>query len=413
MKILHINTIDLYGGAARAAYRIHRGLLAIGIGSEMVVSRKNGDDWTVVVPHNGSRIERLKAVIRSRIEALLFLCYSEKQNTPWSANLIPNKELVKFINDSDCDVVHLHWVNQAFLSISDITNIRKPIVWTMHDMWGFTGGCHVAGECEGYNKFCDDCPHLKMKGITFLSRYVFGKKHKVLNSSNITFIAPSRWLAKCAYDSTLLCNKKVCVIPNGVDTKVYKPVDKYFARDVYNIDQSETVILFGAVNATSDYNKGYDLLKNAVLRLPQRLQGKEVTLVVFGAGSPKVPEDFPYKIVYTGRLHDDASLVSLYNCADVMVVPSRQESFGQTALEAMACGVPVVAFAATGLLDIIEHKRCGYLARPYDIDDLSDGIAYCVQKKGEFRKNCVNHVKKKFDIQLVARQYLDAYKSVI
>lgn len=413
MKVLHVNTVDLEGGAARAAYRIHRGLLDNGIESEMVVGRKSGDDWTVVLLGNGSRIERLLLAIRFRLDKLLLSVYRAQSDICWSANVVANNKLVNYINESDCDVVNLHWVNQEFLSISDIEKIKKPVVWTMHDMWVFTGGCHVTGRCEGYKETCSICPKLKTEGKTIFSKYVFGKKLEVFGRTNICFVAPSRWLAMCASESTLLKDKEIRIIPNGIDTAMYKYINRKYARAVFNIGEEENIILYGAVNATGDYNKGYDLLKEAITHLPDKMPNVKFTIMVFGAGEPKIPEDIPYKIIYLGRLQDDASLVCLYNCADVVVVPSRQESFGQTALEALACGVPVVAFASTGLLDIIEHKKNGYLATPYDAGALSDGITHCIKKKGFYRNDCEKKAKGYFDIKLVARKYSAVYEHVI
>jgi glycosyltransferase involved in cell wall biosynthesis len=185
-------------------------------------------------------------------------------------------------------------------------------------------------------------------------------------------ITPSRWLAECASQSNLMRNWDVTVVPNTLNTKRFMPINKKLARDILGLPNNIKLILFGAIHGTHTSYKGWDLLMPALTKLAKLLPNAEI--VIFGQGEPKSSPTLGMPIHWMGHLHDDASLALLYSAADVAVVPSRQESFGQVASEAQACGCPVAAFNATGLRDVVEHKVTGYLAKPYCSDDLVSGI---------------------------------------
>ena len=170
-------------------------------------------------------------------------------------------------------------------------------------------------------------------------------------------------------------------------------------------------MLFGAIGATSDPRKGFDELSEALYKLTC----KDIEFVVFGSSEPQEPQDFGFKTHYLGHLHDDVSLVTLYSAVDVMIVPSLQEAFGQTASEAMACGTPVVTFAATGLLDIVDHKQNGYLAQPFNTDDLANGIEWILNTDNydELCSNAREKVLREFDSIVVAKKYMELYKTIL
>lgn len=175
MKILHVNTNDIEGGAARAANRLHKGLLQKNIYSRMIVNNKKTDDFTVITL-NTNKLERIKTKIRLFLDEKLKSIYFKRLKVTWSCNLFCNKSLVNFINKSNFDIVHFHWINASMLSIKDIKKINKPIVWTMHDMWPFTGGCHYSDNCVLYKEDCNKCKQLSNKKDTFLSGLYFKRK---------------------------------------------------------------------------------------------------------------------------------------------------------------------------------------------------------------------------------------------
>ncbi|PAA23217.1 MULTISPECIES: glycosyltransferase family 4 protein [Pseudomonas] len=402
MKILILNSYYDKGGAARAAVRLADSLERTGIDVE----------YKSIYPKKLKTSEKINLLYRVSFDRLPGL-FSAKKRVMFSSGKPNNTNIVKYINDSEADLVHLHWMNAGGLSIEDISNIAKPIVWTMHDNWVFTGGCHVMWDCERYKLSCGKCPILNSDKSNDLSRKVAQRK-KVHYSklSNVTFVGVSNWIAECARSSDLLKNQNVAHLPNPLNTELFRPTNKRSARDLLDLPADKKLILFGASSATKDINKGYSILKKALDHIPQDTQ---IELVVFGNGQKETNDILGFKTHYFGHISDDETLVSLYCSADVMVVPSIQESFGQTAAEAMACATPVVAFGATGLLDIVDHKKNGYLAKAYDSKSLAEGILW-VLNSIHHEQLCTNarlKVLDSFESRVVAKKYIALYSSII
>jgi glycosyltransferase involved in cell wall biosynthesis len=410
VKILHVNTSDTQGGAARAAYRLHRSLLAEGIGSQMLVQSKASDDFTVVGPT--TKIQKGLGKIRPTLDSFPVRHYKHRTKTLFSPAWVPFSDVVDRINELNPDVVHLHWIAGGMVRIEDVARIKAPIVWSLHDMWAFTGGCHYDEECGGFRQQCGNCKVLGSGTSKDLSRRVHGRKQATFQKKkNITLVGLSKWLADEAANSSLFSSQQVVNLPNPIDTEVFSPFNQAAARELLNLPQGKKLILFGAMGATSDPRKGYKELSQAL----KQLQIDDAGLVVFGASQPQGRSEFPQPAHYLGRLHDDVTLRVLYSAADVMVVPSYQEAFGQTASESMACGTPVVAFGATGLLDIVDHKENGYLAKPFEPADLAHGIEWILNHVN-YNKLCENARKKVvqyFDFKVVAPQYIELYRSVL
>jgi len=291
--------------------------------------------------------------------------------------------VAKKIEELAPEVVHLGWTCGGFVRIESMPKIQRPTVWTLQDMWPFTGGCHVAGECTRYEVGCGQCPILGSDRMNDLSRKVFRRKERAWRHWGAQMVAPSRWIAESAKKTTLFQDRDIDVIPWCLDLDTFSPIDKPLARSILNLPSDHDIIAFGSVAATSDPNKGYDLLLAALKRLRETQGGRPILLAVFGSAGAKGASELPFPVRFMGTLHDDLSLRFLYSAADITAVPSRQESFGQTATESMACGTPVVAFGATGLLDIVGHGEDGYLAKPYDPEDFAHGLQQVLRSKSE------------------------------
>jgi glycosyltransferase involved in cell wall biosynthesis len=409
MKIVMVNTSDIEGGAARAAYRLHRSLLVEGLDSQMLVQSKASDDFTVIGP--GTKIQKGFGKIRPILDSLPVRRYKKRTKTLFSPAWVPFSGVVDCINALQPDVVHLHWVAGGFLRIEDIVRIKAPIVWSLHDNWAFTGGCHIMWECTHYRQSCGNCPRLGSNHENDLSRKVFLRKQKTFKQvKNITVVGLSQWLKNCASGSSLFSDREIVCLPNLIDTNVFCPIDKKIARELLNLPQDKKLVLFGAMSATSNINKGYSELSEAL-----QWVRADAELVVFGASQPEQNVGFKQRTHYLGRLHDDVTLRVLYSAADVMVVPSLQEAFGQTASEAMACGTPVVAFGATGLLDIVDHQENGYLAEPFDVKDLAKGIDWVLEHNApeSLSVSAINKIRNCFDYKVVAPKYIELYRSVL
>ena len=249
-----------------------------------------------------------------------------------------------------------------------------------------------------------------------LSHWVWQRKAKAWESLNLTIVTPSRWLAEAARKSSILGEHPIHIIPHGLDTKFYRPLETKLARDLLHLPQDKHIVLFGAMRATSDFNKGWQFLQPTLQRLKQSGWQDSIEVVVFGASAPDFSTDLGFPCHYLGQLHDDLTLSVMYAAADVTLVPSRQESFGQTASESLACGTPVVAFGVTGLLDIVEHQRNGYLAIPFDCDDLANGIDWVLAdttRHKALRLASRQKAEQEFNQDLQARRYQELFNQIL
>ena len=408
MKILIVNHFETSGGAAKAAKRLHRSLLREGINSNLLVSEKNTDDYTVFAP------ETLFMRIIVKIKAFFdqFLLRNYNVQSYFSPSIIPSFGIIDLINAQNADIVHLHWVQAGMLSINDFKKIKSPIVWTLHDNWAFTGGCHVMWECEKYKDRCSECPRLQSNSKNDISRKIFKRKEIIYPQiSNITIIGLSKWLANCAKHSTLLKDKNIINLPNPIDTNIFKPFDKQSARELWNLPKDKRLILFGAMSATSSINKGFKQLSEAI----NNLENQNIEFVVFGSSKPKEDDGFKFKTHYLGYINDDVSLVSIYNACDVMVVPSLQENLSNAIMESLSCGTPVVAFDIGGNSDMITHKENGYLAKAYNATELKKGIEWVLNfsKYENISKQARRMVVDKFDNKIVAKKYISMYHNIL
>lgn len=371
MKTLIVSTYDLTGGAARAALRLGRALLQQGHECEILVAEKGGGEIAVRRQGGFRRVFVRRFLAPHLTPRLLRLQKSKNENTRTLAAY--GTGAVDLINRSDADVVNLHWVHGDMFSVRDFMRIRKPVVWTLHDMWAFCGAEHYSDDGpagrwrKGYTRANRDSGD---KGPD-LDRWVWGRKKRAWKKP-LHLVTPSRWLADCCRESSLLRNWPVETIPNPLDLDLYRPWPKEVARAAFKLPLDKKLILFGAHGADRPGRKGVDLLYGAMRHLAAN--GVEADGVIFGQSAPENPPNVGIPLHFTGRLNDDISLALLYSAADVMVVPSRMDNLPQTGTEAQSCGCPVVAFRIGGLPDIVAHEETGYLARPFDVEDLAHGI---------------------------------------
>lgn len=376
MKVLIVNTYDTRGGAARAALRLHRGLRGIDIASEMLVQVKETDDRFIHGPV--TKCEKVKARLRPQLSMLPLSMNGYKPSSMHSPAALPD-ELASKIRVLNPAVVNLHWLADGFFRVETLQHMRSPIVWTLHDMWAFTGGCHYAGACKGYEQSCGRCPNLGSRVDKDLSRRVWNRKKSAWEGLEITVVAPSRWIRDRAASSSLFAGMRIEVIPNGLNTQTFKPLDKHLARHLLSLPKDKQLILFGASGALTDKRKGFQLLMLALQSLKSELQD-QVELLVFGASNPSPQIDFGLRTNYTGVFRDEISLAILYAAADAFIAPSTEDNLPNTVMEAMACGTPCVAFNTGGLPEMIDHGLNGYLATPFEHRDLSNGIRWVLEE---------------------------------
>ena len=414
MKVLILSFSDLIGGAARAAYRLHQGLLAAGIDSQMLVQNKVSGDRTIIAPQ--SKIQRGIAAVKPALDQLPFAFHRDRDPTIgiYSSQLLPNKILDK-IEQINPDIINLHWICGGFIPIETIGKLKQPLVWTLHDMWAFTGGCHYSGECDRYQRSCGACPQLGSSRNWDLSRWIWQRKVKAWQNLNLTVVTPSQWLADTAKSSSLLQNTPVEVIANGIDPQIYQPHPKQLARQILNLPTDKKIVLFGALNSTVDKRKGFSLLLAAIQSLQQLESANAVELVIFGASAPATPIDFGFKAHYIGKFSDDVSLSLLYAAADVFIAPSIQDNLPNTILEAMFCGTPSAAFNIGGIPDLIEHQHNGYLARPFSPQDLAWGIHWILADSTRHQKISRKNRNKalaQFSLERQTQRYLRVFNDL-
>lgn len=434
MKVIHVNYSGSQGGgAAIAALRLHRAMLysKADLSSEYWCARSDSDPQTYCF--QSSCMSFLGKVENNVIGKLL-------KKSVRSLNLFPTS-LVARLNASDADVINLHWINGEMVSIAQLGRLKKPVVWTIHDMWAFCGAEHYTTSrryIEAYSSrnlkennsdairhlssgvlAKGDAPRSLLPRVD-IDRWTFRRKQRHWKNWRPYIVTPSRWLADCSRNSALLGHLLTCSIPNCIDLNMFRPInDKAALRREFNLPPDRKIILFGAVNPKIE-RKGGDLLLKAL----QRLQNPEkYALAVFGnnQGSRVASID----TCNVGSIREPEKMARLYNCADVMCVPSRQDNLPNTCVEAHACGMPIVAFRIGGISDIVDHRKSGYLAEPFNVDDYVRGLQWVLSRE-EVGRGCDDEIgydhlclnarqkaEETFAPNLVAEQYLKLYKQAV
>ncbi|MDY4850741.1 MAG: glycosyltransferase [Paludibacteraceae bacterium] len=433
LRVLSVCTSDVAGGAARAAFRIHESVRQEGVDSRMFVKQKGSHDPHVhalaeYTPQNGFQetMDWVALKIKNKWQHALWRPYRKTMDKNYKSDLRGTR-IYGALQKWDYDVLHLHWINNRFIKIEDLPT-DKPIVWTLHDSWPFCGVCHYFLDCVGYQQQCGSCPQLGSHDSNDLSYQIWKKKKSVFDTLNIHIVSPSRWLADCAAKSSLFAGRDIRVIPNCLDTNVFRPLTQTEVETNLSTAQKQNVavscvlraaaaekrlekpfLLYGAANAVKDRIKGFASLLSALQILDQ--QGFEANLMVFGAAETELPMRFEHiTVTFLGYVSDTSLLVTLYNMADVMVVPSLTENLSCAIMEALSCGTPVCCFNIGGNGDMVEHRVNGYLAKERDCTDMATGIKDCIAHSVEWSVAARESVVKRYSIPIVAKMYLDLYK---
>jgi glycosyltransferase involved in cell wall biosynthesis len=409
IKVLHVSSFDLAGGAARSAYRIHQGLEKIGVASQMLVQFKSGGDRSVQLTEN-----KIKTRIRSSVDSSLLMLSQQKKHQMFSLQWFPDAAAHK-IAQINPDIINLNWICSGFLKIETLAKLNKPLVWTFHDMWAFTGGCHYTEGCDRYTVSCGQCPQLKSNKDQDLSQWVWQRKAKAWKELNMIIVTPSKWMAECARSSSLFKDVHIEVIPYGLDIQSYKPINRQVAREILNLPQDKQLILFGSMSP-DDPRKGFRFLQHALKQLTSSGWQDKAELLILGGSGINHLLDSEFKIHNVGRLNDDISLALVYAAADIFAAPSTEDNLPNTVLESLACGTPCVAFKIGGMPDMIEHQLNGYLAQSFEVEDLAKGITWVLEDQERHKKLCDRARRKteqEFTLELQANRYLSLYEKIL
>ncbi len=420
MKIVHVSSWDIAGGAARAAYRLHCGLRQIGEDSAMFVRERRSDDPQVIAykhPAHLGLIDRLRWKIRH--ESLERNKRRYLTNRPDGADPFSDcrsKQITGMVEQlPPADIVHLHWIANFvdYETFFHQIGQNRPLVWTLHDMNPFTGGCHYNQDCRRFLRSCGNCPQLPHSSRRDLSRQIWRRKqrsYRAVSPSQVRIVAPSRWLATEARQSSLLGQFPVSVIPYGLDTGTFCPHDKPQSRARWNLPLDTTVLLFVA-DSVASRRKGFALLLEAI-RLLQSIPN--LLLVSIGRESPANLPAHQHR--HLGAMADDQALAQIYSAADLFVIPSLQDNLPNTVLESLACGTPVVGFAAGGIPDVVRPGITGELAPVGNVAALADVIQSLFlegAKRKTLAENCRRIAIAEFSLEVQAKQYMALYQELL
>ncbi|MDB5128403.1 glycosyltransferase family 4 protein [Mucilaginibacter sp.] len=420
MKVALINTSDSGGGAAEACMRLLKALQLQAVDVTMVVQhKKRAEDAVYSIEQN--IFGKLRSKINFLWERLTFMFFHERDksvrfafSTANAGTDISRSKVIK-----EADIIHLHWTNSGFLSIHDLKKLmalNKPIVWTLHDMWAFTGGCHYAGPCNHFKNQCGNCYFLHAPEDDDLSHDGWLHKKDMLSvAKNLSIVTCSNWLGEVAMKSTLLKGFIIQAIPNPIDTQLFSPKDKATARAKWKINPSAKIILFGAANI-NDRRKGISFLVEALQFLKNEPTPEiPVEIVIFGKNKHFDTTALPYPVHQLNTISSPADLAEIYSMADVFVSPSIEDNLPNMIMEAMSCGTPVVAFDTGGIPDLIDHQVNGYLAEFKSSVDLAAGINDVLNLgHGDKYASAARYkVKRMFNNEKVAGQYIALYQSIL
>lgn len=409
MKVLLVNTSETTGGAAIACGRILKALRSEGADASMMV--RNAERCAqAVIPVGGTLQKRW--------------CFIRERAAIWAANGF-RKDKIFYVDIANCgidiskteafreaDVIHLHWINQGYISLDGLKKIAasgKQVIWTMHDMWPFTGICHHADSCTKYTSGCHDCPLLPRRGCIDLARRTFDRKLAALEGCDITFVGCSEWLSGLCRESRIAQGRKVVSIPNPIDTAVYAPMDKAAVRRKLGLPADKKLILFCSVK-TTDVRKGMHYLQESCRILKEARSDIEV--LILGKDGEALGAALPLPAHALGYVGDGSSLAEYYNAADVFVTPSLQENLPNTIMEALSCGIPCVGFNIGGIPEMIDHKSNGYVAGYKSAEDLARGIDWVLDEAHycELCSNARSKVLGSYSEKVVAQQYISLFK---
>mgnify|MGYP001826404091 CR=1 FL=1 len=414
MRVLHISYSDLAGGASVSAFRLHQALRAAGVDSSMLVAKRVSDDPHVVQHRKfGSKWSR---ALRSQIEPRYIRWSAGGQVRQFSIGAmggVGGDQIAQLAPD----IINLHWVSGGFVSIGDIARLPHPLVWTLHDMWAFTGGCHYAYDCQRYTESCGTCPQLGSHQESDLSHKVYQKKRRLWGSGSLQIVTPSTWLGECAAKSSLFGSYPRELIPYGLDLEIFRPSPRVEARERFGIDPSIPILCYGAVASLSDPRKGYDLLLEALRGARAELQAMGAEVLIFGTPEIKVETDpeTGLRCHHVGHLSKQEDIALAYGCADVFVAPSRADNLPNTVLESIACGTPVAAFSIGGIPDMVQVGDNGYLAEPFSTEQLGRGIVSLLADAGseQRREQISKAAAAKYPEALQAQRYSDLYEKLV
>ena len=418
MKITLVNKDDFGGGAAMACLRLFKALKANDLDVSMLVQRKTVPDESVKsTVHN--KFDKYRSDFNFLYERLSFILKERDKSVRFAfSQANAGSDIVDEDDIKNADLLHLHWVNGGFLSLDNINSLlklNKPVVWTLHDMWPFTGGCHYSGDSERFLNECGNCHFLKHPSPNDISHTGWSKKQAIYNSNpKITFIACSNWMRDMALKSSLLRGNEVITIANPIDVDIFSKQDKSLSRQKWGVPVDAKVILFGAANINHT-RKGINYLIEALhkIRETESNMNQVIQVVMFGKSKDFDFKRIPFTVISLPIINSESDIAEIYSLADVFVLPSLEDNLPNMAMEALSCSTPVVAFDTGGVKDMVDHCENGYLAEYMSSGDLAKGILYVLCDNGDLASNARDKILENFSYPIIAEKHIQLYKRLL
>lgn len=408
MRVLHISTYD-FGGAGLAAWRIHSAMRSANLESMMLVKEKRSNDDNVVMavpnlnqyqPPQGKILRKIKKVLRKRGRCLTSLEILEQQKNKIQAETgafytlpVSNYDLSDHSLVQWADIIHLHWIADFVDYPSFFQIVNKPIVWTFHDENLGYGGFHYQKTAEQFS--CQ---------FGLLEEHLVDIKRKsLLDVQNIHMVALSKMMMEFYQQKAINNAFPISVIHNGFSSSDFAPRNKNAAREVLGISSDATVFVFCAAFLDEE-RKGLKKL----IRTLEGLGIPKCTLLCIGSGEKPIGD---IDIIAMGQVANQRLMSMLYSAGDYFVMPSEQEAFAQTPIEALACGLPVIVFPVSGTEELINESN-GVRCCGFDIASLAEGIKTAMSRvydKTQIRNDAV----KRFDIAMIVSQYNKLYEELL
>lgn len=419
LKVIHLNTYEGNGGAGRACARLSDALNQSGADSKVMVYYQFKPS-SKTVPFSKGPFQKARAVFNILSERYLSKSMTKPAlKTPFSLQWF-GRSIAGHPALQEADIIHLHWINHGFLTprfLAELDELDKPIVWTFHDSNAFTGGCHVRYSCENYFKECGFCPLLKMSGKDDFSHKTWLRKKKAYSDMNCHIVAPSNWMAGSVKLSSLMGFREVTVIPNTIETNVFKPYVKAEAKKLLKISPDKFVLLSGFMPSQNDKHKGTSYLIEALNDLAKRpgIIKENIELIIFGNKTGVEMPEFPFKTTLLGTISNDEHLAKCYSAADAFITPSLEDNLPNTVMESLSCATPVVAFKTGGIPDMVHHLENGYLAEYESSEDLATGMEWLYHEDNgpDIQKEARRTILTHFSEAVIAEKHLSLYQSLL
>tara|TARA_B100000900_G_C20601100_1_gene725631 strand:- start:4176 stop:5381 length:1206 start_codon:yes stop_codon:yes gene_type:complete len=398
MRILHLNFDDSIGGASRAAIRLHKALLLKKVRSRIIIIKQNNTEKEVFKFKNN--YDLLNFLKRGFSYILKNIQNFQKLDIHRSYNIFNNQQLVKYINNSNYDLVHLHWINSEMISIKDLIKINKKIVWTFHDLWPVLPTQHITLK-----------NNVNFSVNSRFENFFYNRKKNLFKKQKINIICPSNFIYKKIKNSKIIKKNRLEIISNTLDKNFWKTINKDFCRKKLGIKKNKKIILFHMPRKSDDYVKGLDIFKFVI----KNLRINNVEIIILGKQRQNITSNFKYKVHSYGDIYSKSKLRLLYNSSDLVLSTSRFESFGQVILEAQFCGVPCIGFENTGLKEIIINNKTGFLIEKNNKKQMIKKVEHLLSKKKIFvvKKKYLNQIINKFDNKKISADHIQMYKKII